>query len=234
LNDRLQGVAVKQKGVRTVECRIVVHAGSPSDAGVASLLTAKPPENLVKEFVGPGSGKLLENPIVSDAQKAALSPEVVLQEMKKNGVTHVVWLPDSETNWLYLLMKAEPSLTLVGVNREGLAFSAASGIAAGGKTPLILIQNTGLMESGDSLRGWTLGMNVPVVLMVGYRGWTRHGVNTDTAATYTERFLNAFGIQYYLVEDGADAGRISIAFEEAKKTRRPVAVLVADEYHGFN
>jgi len=175
-----------------------------------------------------------EDYIVSDAQKAALSPEVVLQEMRKNGVTHVVWLPDSETNWLYLLMKAEPSLTLVGVNREGLAFSAASGIAAGGKTPLILIQNTGLMESGDSMRGWVLGMNVPVVLMVGYRGWTRHGVNTDTAATYTERFLNAFGIQYYLVEDGADAGRISIAFEEAKKTRRPVAVLVADEYHGFN
>ena len=64
-------------------------------------------------------------------------------------------------------------------------------------------------------------MNVPVVLMVGYRGWTRHGVNTDTAATYTERFLNAFGINYYLVEDGADAGRISIAFEEAKKTKRP-------------
>ena len=167
-------------------------------------------------------------------QEGSLSPEVVLEEMKKNGVTHVVWLPDSETNWLFLLMKAEPSLTLVGVNREGLAFSAAAGIHAGGKVPLILIQNTGLMESGDSMRGWTLGMNVPVVLMVGYRGWTRHGVNTDTAATYTERFLNAFGIQYYLVEDGADAGRISIAFEEAKRTRRPVAVLVADEYHGFN
>ena len=26
-----------------------------------------------------------------------LSPETVLSEMKKNGVTHVVWLPDSET-----------------------------------------------------------------------------------------------------------------------------------------
>jgi len=73
-----------------------------------------------------------------------------------------------------------------------------------------------------------------VVLMVGYRGWTRHGVNTDTAATYTERFLNAFGIQYYLVETGEDAPRISVAFEEATRTRRPVAVLVGDEYHGFN
>ena len=171
---------------------------------------------------------------MSEAASVALSPETVLAQMKQNGVTDIVWLPDSETNWLFLLMKAEPSLTLVGVNREGLAFSAASGIAAGGKVPLILIQNTGLMESGDSMRGWAIGMNVPVVLMVGYRGYTRHGVNTDTAATYTERFLNAFGINYYQVEDGADAGRISIAFEEARKTKRPVAVLVADEYHGFN
>ena len=171
---------------------------------------------------------------MSDEQKAALSPESVLAQMTKNGVTHVVWLPDSETNWLFLLMQQEPSLTLVGVNREGLAFSTASGIYAGGKVPLILIQNTGLMESGDSLRGWALGLSIPVVLMVGYRGWTRHGVNTDTAATYTERFLNAFGITYYLVETSADAPRISIAFEEARRTRRPVAVLMADEYHGFN
>lgn len=167
-------------------------------------------------------------------EQAILSPETVLAEMKKNGVTHVVWLPDSETNWLYLLMKAEPSLTLIAVSREGLAFSAAAGLAAGGKTPIILIQNTGLMESGDSIRGWALGLNIPVVMMVGYRGWTRHGVTRDTAATYTERFLNAFGINYYLVENDADAPRISVAFEEAKKTRRPVAVLVGDEYHGFN
>jgi len=171
---------------------------------------------------------------VSETQPAGLSPGTVLAEMKKNGVTHVVWLPDSETNWLYLLMKAEPSLTLVGVNREGLAFSCAAGIWAGGKVPLILIQNTGLMESGDSLRGWALGLNVPVVLMVGYRGWTRHGVSSDTAATYTERFLDAFGVRYFQVEGDADAPRISTAFDEARKTQRPVAVLVADEYHGFN
>jgi sulfopyruvate decarboxylase TPP-binding subunit len=98
---------------------------------------------------------------------------------------------------------------------------------------VILIQNTGMMESGDSLRGWGLGLKIPVVVMVGYRGYTRHGVNTDTAATYTERFLNAFGINYYLVENDADADRISVAFEEAKRTQRPVAVLVGDEYHGF-
>jgi len=35
-----------------------------------------------------------------------LNPEVVLAEMTRNGVTHVVWLPDSETNFLYQLMQA--------------------------------------------------------------------------------------------------------------------------------
>jgi len=89
------------------------------------------------------------------------------------------------------------------------------------------------MESGDSIRGWLKGLNVPVVLMVGYRGYTRHGVNKDTAATYTERFLNAFDLQYYLVESDKDADRINIAFEEAARRQGPVVILVADEFHGF-
>jgi sulfopyruvate decarboxylase TPP-binding subunit len=166
--------------------------------------------------------------------EASLSPEIVLAEMKKHGITHVVWLPDSETNWLYTLMEADPTITLVPVAREGLAFSCAAGIYIGGGKPVILIQNTGLMESGDSMRGWAMGMNIPVVLMVGYRGYTRHGINKDTAATYTEPFLNAFQIQFYLVENSSDAPRISVAFEEAQKNKRPVAILVGDEYHGFN
>ena len=44
---------------------------------------------------------------------AELSPARVLEELKNNGITHVVWLPDSETNFLYVLMRDEPSLDLV-------------------------------------------------------------------------------------------------------------------------
>lgn len=171
---------------------------------------------------------------MSDEQAAVLSPERVLEQMKKNGVTDVVWLPDSETNWLFLLMEAEPSLRLVGVSREGHACSIAAGLSAGGNTPVVLIQNTGMMESGDSIRGWLMSLEIPVVLMVGYRGYTRHGVNKDTAADFTEPFINAFGLKYYLVENDGDADRISVAFEETQRTKKPVVILVADEFHGFN
>ena len=172
---------------------------------------------------------------MSDAATVtALNPETVLNAMKKNGVTHVVYLPDSETNWLYLLMKSDPAIHLIGVNREGHASSIAAGLWLGGAKPLILIQNTGMLELGNSIRGWLMSLNVPIVLMVGYRGWTRHGVTPDTVAVYTERFLMAFGINYYLIENDADSDRIAVAFAEADRTQRPVVILVGDEYHGFN
>ena len=163
-----------------------------------------------------------------------LSPETVHQKFKEHGVTHVVWLPDSETNFLFTLLDGDPDLHMIGVGREGNAAAVAAGLYTGGAKPVVLIQNTGLMESGDSIRGWLKSLKIPCVLMVGYRGYTRHGVTTDTAADFTEPFLNAFQINYYLVESDRDADRISVAFNECEKSDGPVAVLVADEFHGFN
>ena len=167
-------------------------------------------------------------------QAAILEPQTLLDEFQKNGVTHVVTIPDSETNYLYELMKIQPWLHIVPASREGETFAISLGLIVGGKVPVCLIQNTGMMESGDSIRGMALDSGFPLVMVVGYRGWNRHGVISDSAARYTEPFLNAMGINYYLVEQDSDGPRISIAFEEAKATKRPVAVLVGDEYHGFN
>ena len=72
------------------------------------------------------------------------------------------------------------------------------------------------------------------VMIVGYRGWTRHGVTPDSAARFTEPYMDAWGLKYYLVERDEDADRISIAFEEAYENNTPIVVLIGDEYHGFN
>lgn len=167
-------------------------------------------------------------------QPQILRPETLVEEFRKNGVTHVVTIPDSETNYLYELMLEQDWLDVVPVSREGETMGVALGLNVAGKTPVCLIQNTGMMESGDSIRGMSLDAGFPLVMVVGYRGWTRRGKTPDTAATYTEPFLNAFRINYYLVEHDADGDRISEAFDEARATRRPVVVLVGDEYHGFN
>lgn len=167
-------------------------------------------------------------------QAAILSPETLVEEFKKNGVTHIITIPDSETNYLYELMKEQPWLDIVPAAREGETFAIALGLIIGGKVPVCLIQNTGMLESGDSIRGMAIDSGFPLVFVVGYRGWTRHGAISDSVARYTEPFLNAMRINYYLLEQDVDGERISLAFQEARATKRPVAVLVGDEYHGFN
>ena len=167
-------------------------------------------------------------------QAAILKPETLIEEFKQNGVTHGVTIPDSETNYLYELMKEQDWLEIVPASREGETFAIALGLLVGGKKPVCLIQNTGMMESGDSIRGMALDSGFPLVMVVGYRGWNRHGVITDSVARYTEPFLNTFRINYFLVESNEDGGRITEAFNEAQRTKRPVAILVGDEYHGFN
>ncbi|MDP6453030.1 MAG: thiamine pyrophosphate-binding protein [SAR202 cluster bacterium] len=159
-----------------------------------------------------------------------LTPQPIIDELKKNEVTHVVWLPDSETNFMYERMMSESSLELVPVCREGETMAIAAGLWVGGKKPVVLIQNTGMFESGDSIRGLGLDIGFPMVMMVGYRGWTRHGVTNDSAARFTEPILHAWGIDYYLVETDGDVDRISSAFDEAEKKQSPVACLMGAEY----
>ena len=167
-------------------------------------------------------------------QAAILRPETMVAEFKKNGVTHVVTIPDSETNYLYELMAEQDWLEVVPVSREGEAWGTAMGLNIAGKVPVVLVQNTGMLESGDSIRGMAIDAGFPLVMIIGYRGWTRRGIISDSVAKYTEPFLVAFGINYYLVEQNEDGVRISTAFDEARATSRPVAILVGDEYHGFN
>jgi sulfopyruvate decarboxylase TPP-binding subunit len=162
--------------------------------------------------------------------ESGLTPPAVVDELRKNGVTHVVWLPDTETNFMYSTLSDDPDLDIVAICREAESMPIAAGLWIGGKKPVVMIQNTGMFESGDSLRGLALDIGLPLVMFVGYRGWTRHGVTRDSAARYTEPVLNAWGINYYLIESDTDAGRITSAFEEASRTERPVACLIAAEY----
>ena len=159
-----------------------------------------------------------------------LTPPPIIEQFKKNAVTHVIWLPDSETNFMYELMTREEKLKIVPVCREGESMAIAAGLWVGGKKPVVLIQNTGMFEAGDSIRGLGIDIEFPLVMMIGYRGWTRHGITKDSAARFTEPILNAYGINYYLIESNDDVDRISSAFEEAARTRRPVACLLGAEY----
>ena len=159
--------------------------------------------------------------------KKPLTGQRVLDEVMKCGITHIVWLPDAETRFMYDAMNNKPSLTLVPVCREGEAIPIAAGLITGGKKAMVLHQNTGFFESGDSVRGLGLDFQLPLLLLLGYVGWRNE---TSSTGKYFEPMLDAWGIKHYLLETDDDVERISMAYNEAVDTKRPVAVLIANEY----
>jgi sulfopyruvate decarboxylase TPP-binding subunit len=158
--------------------------------------------------------------------------DALLAALVDQGVTHVVGRPDNGSRALYERLWAQDRIEVVQVGREGEAFAVAAGIYLGGGRPVVLIQNTGLLEAGDALRGTAYNMAVPLVMLVGYRGYRSLGADggpVDTAAAFTEPTLRAWDVPYAVLADDADAGGIAGAFAQAAAASRPVAVLVAGE-----
>jgi sulfopyruvate decarboxylase TPP-binding subunit len=145
------------------------------------------------------------------------------------GLTHLCWVPDSETRFLYDTIMAELSLTLVPVAREAEAMAVAAGLWIGGKEPAVLIQNTGFYESGDSLRGLVADGAFPLLMVIGWRGWRRRAEG-DTAGRLMEPVLQAYDIPYYVIDTNAQVERVVEAHAQAHRESRVVAALVAPEY----
>jgi sulfopyruvate decarboxylase TPP-binding subunit len=165
------------------------------------------------------------------ASAPTLTAASVLGELARRGVTHIVWLPDSETGFLYKAILESP-ITLVPVCREGESMAVAAGLIMGGARPVVLIQSTGFFESGDSVRGLCLDLHLPLLLMLGYRGYTGQGqAATDSAARFLEPVVSAWGIPYYVVESDATCHYIGEAYQQAQATSQPVAVLVGREFN---
>ena len=159
-----------------------------------------------------------------------VSAQKIVDELNKWNVTHAIGLPDNGTAQIFKRLHETPEIDVINVTREGEAFALASGLYVGGKHPVVIIQNTGFLESGDAIRGTAFNMEVPLVSLIGYRGYQTMGPDApriDTAATFLEPTLKAWGFPYNIIETDDDIPFISEAFKKAQETSMPTAVLLA-------
>jgi phosphonopyruvate decarboxylase len=161
--------------------------------------------------------------------QVALTASKILTELKKCGFDYVVTVPDDDSRRLYRLIESRPEFKLVSACREGEVIAIAAGLMLGGKSPVVLIQNTGFYESGDSVRGLAIDLHLPMLFLISCRGWKSNAPMTDSAAIYIRQAIEDWGIHHHLVEDDRHIDRISLALDEAKKAQKPVAVLLGCE-----
>lgn len=145
------------------------------------------------------------------------------------GITHVVSVPDSTIGQWHPAIRAHKDLRLVSVCREGEAWAVAGGLHMGGAKPLVLIQCTGLFESGDSLRNIVWDWKLPIFSVVGYRSYLNQDtLPGDTCLVFTEPLMSAWKLDWKLITERAQLGEIASHYADC--TARGVAgsVVVAE------
>jgi sulfopyruvate decarboxylase TPP-binding subunit len=149
--------------------------------------------------------------------------------LEELGVTHVVWLPDSTLGTWEEALRASKTLRLVTVCREGEAWAIAAGLYLGGANPIVMIQCTGLFESGDALRSALFDYKMPLFAIIGYRSYLSDAsMPGDTARVFTEPILRAWGIDYCLVERPEQLEMIRSQHGACRQAGRPGVALIAE------
>ncbi|MCS7047399.1 MAG: thiamine pyrophosphate-binding protein [Gemmataceae bacterium] len=154
----------------------------------------------------------------------------VVAALKECGVTHVIWLPDSELGTWEPALTAPDGLPLIRVCREGEAIAIAAGLMLGGKKPVVVMQCTGLFEAGDALRNVVHDLKLPLFLIVGVRSWYAHqqGTSTDSCPVFIEPFLQAWRLPYTLLDRRHAPEDLARAYRSAQAEARAAAVLIAE------
>ena len=144
------------------------------------------------------------------------------------GITHVVTVPDSTVGqWEGAIEHS--GIRLIRVCREGEAWAVAAGLYLGGARPLVMIQCTGLFESGDSLRNVLHDWQLPIPSIIGYRSFlNQETLPGDTCLTFTEPILRAWKIDYRLVTEPSHFDVMADHLRTSLANGTAGAVLVAE------
>ncbi len=123
----------------------------------------------------------------------------------------------------------------------------ASGLWIGGARPLVVIQNTGLLEAGDALRGTAMRMAAPIPIVVTGRGYAKMAsaglhpgtprtkelmtrADVDSVALVTEPTLDAWGVPYETCGRDADpAAALASLVRRADERAWPQALLLTTD-----
>ncbi len=152
----------------------------------------------------------------------------IAAQLEVCGITHVVWVPDSELGGLEDHLPA--GIDLVRACREGEAIAIAAGLMLGGARPVVVCQCTGFYEAGDAFRNVAKDLGLPLFLIIGHRGRValEAGTGRDSAAMHLEPVLKAWGLEYTVLDARTDPRIIAEVHLQTQTEGVAAAVVVAE------
>src|SRR5215470_16594381 len=167
------------------------------------------PASAPNRLANRGRGTAMQAGASADIRKPeGLRGSGIIAEIKASQIEFVISVPDITTSE-GLLRPLSQSTTprLIRVCKEDEGVGICAGLAYAGRRSLLLIQQTGLLDSINAMRGVAVEYALPICMMVGLLQ-KEPGVPPMQSKLYgvriVEPILDAMGIAYHEIEEEAD------------------------------
>ncbi|MFE3414743.1 thiamine pyrophosphate-binding protein [Streptomyces mirabilis] len=133
---------------------------------------------------------------------------------------------------LYRQLQNAPGL--LGMPREDSAIGVAAGCAMAGRSPVVLMQNSGLGQSVNALASLIAPYRLPVLLIVGMRGTGPDATQeNEVMGRLSETILEASGIPYRHLDPDDLTDQVTWSRDLVAGRRKPAALLVPPALFGW-
>lgn len=172
------------------------------------------------------------SPQLSDDVPKVAHPSgaAIISAIKSTKIQEIVALPDIVTSdGLLWPISRDPDFRLTRICKEDEGVSICGAMSYNGTRAILMMQQTGLMDSLNAIRAIGVDYELPIVMMVGLQGKEPH-VHPDCSGFYGVRIirpvLDAMCLTHSLIEEPGDEAHIPQAVEDAYAESRPHIFLI--------
>jgi sulfopyruvate decarboxylase subunit alpha len=154
--------------------------------------------------------------------------DIELYEMIKNsGIDLILSLPCILLKGLIVEINIRHEIQNIPITREEEGVGIAAGAYLGGRTPAILMQNSGLGNSVNAIKSLLQLYNIPVIFIMSHRGAEGERISAQIPmGKLTPSLLDLLNIKKFIISSVDDIKIIKRAVNLSVKTKNSVGILL--------
>ncbi len=149
------------------------------------------------------------------------------ENIKKSGIDLILSLPCILLKDLLKLIDKKKEIQHIPVTREEEGVGIAAGAYLGGRTPAILMQNSGLGNSINAIKSLLQLYKIPIIFIMSHRGAEGEKILAQIPmGQLTPDLLDLLNIRKFIINSMETIKDVEIAVNFSKKSRESVGILL--------
>ncbi len=157
----------------------------------------------------------------------------IVDDFVANGVDFITTVPCKQLAGVIDEVDARPEIYHIPSNKEDEGMGLCAGAYMGGKRPAIIMQNTAIGVTINTLATLIQYYRMPLPMLISYRGELREPVACQVEmAVHTKALLAQMNIPTYHFHEEADVHELDTILKYTFMCNKPVAILTDASFWG--